>query len=155
MHARLVTVLALAALISSTACGQSEREPIGAQVPSSDVAEAEPPHNGVGVPTAERHAALPASFPRDIKLPAGLIAKSVDSENAGSYVAIFTGDLQPEVVYEFFNEHLLAEGWQIDKAVGVGPELGIFASKGRRIATVICTRIDGQLHVELGVSGGS
>jgi hypothetical protein len=156
MHARLVTVLALAALISSTACGQSEREPTDVQVPGSDVAaEAGPPHNGVEVPNAERHDALPASFPQDIKLPAGLIAKSVESENAGSYVAIFTGDLEPEVVYEFFNEHLLAEGWQIDKALGVGPELGIFASKGSRIATVICTRIDGRLHVELGVSGGS
>ncbi|MEX2207667.1 MAG: hypothetical protein WEF50_15685 [Myxococcota bacterium] len=156
MHARLVTVLALAALISSTACGQSEHDTTDAQIPASDVAaEPEPPHNGVEPPSAERHDALPASFPQDIKLPAGLIAKSVVSENAGSYVAIFTGDLDPEVVYGFFSEHLLAEGWKIDKALGVGPELGIFASKGGRIATVICTRIDGRLHVELGVSAGS
>lgn len=156
MHARLVTILALAALISSTACGQSERDATDVQIPARDVAaEAEPPHNGVAGPNAERHDALPASFPQDIKLPAGLIAKSVVSENAGSYVAIFTGDLDPEVVYAFFNEHLLAEGWKIDKALGVGPELGIFANKGDRIATVICTRLDGRLHVELGVSGGS
>ena len=156
MHARLVTVLALAALISSTACGQSEDERNGLEIAARDVAaEALPPQNGVDGPDAERHDALPASFPQDIKLPAGLIAKSVESENAGSYVALFTGDLDPEVVYKFFNEHLLAEGWRIDKAQGDGPELGIFASKGDRIATVICTRIDGRLHVELGASDGS
>ncbi len=156
MHARLVTKLALAVLISSTACGQNEREPNDAERPVRDVAaEASPPPNGVERPSAERNDALPASFPQDIKIPAGLVAKTVDSENAGSYVAIFTGDLDPEVVYEFFSEHLLAEGWQIDKAQGAGPELGIFARKGSRIATVIATRIDGRLHVELGVSGGS
>ena len=156
MHARLVTVLALAALISSTACGRNEREEADAELPVRDVAaEASPPQNGVEVPAAERHDALPASFPHDIKIPQGLIAKSVESEHAGSYVAIFTGDLDPEAVYKFFFEHLVAEGWTIDKALGAGPELGIFASKGDRIATVICTRIEGRLHVELGINGGS
>ncbi len=156
MHARLVTILALAALISSTACGQSERDQVGAGLPVRDgAAEASPPPNGVGGPPAERHDALPASFPHDIEIPAGLIAKTVESEHAGSYVAIFTGDLDPEAVYAFFSEHLVAEGWTIDKAQGAGSELGIFARKGERIATVICTRIDGRLHVELGVSGGS
>ena len=156
MHARLVTILALAALISSTACGRSERAQADIELPVRDVAaEVSPPQNGDDGPVAERHDALPASFPHDIKIPAGLIAKSVESENAGSYVALFTGDLDPEAVYKFFSAHLLAEGWRIDKANGVGPELGIFASKGDRIATVICTRIDGRLHVELGVSGGS
>jgi hypothetical protein len=156
MHARLVSILALAALLASTACGQGERASAGVEPDVRDVAaEASPPQNGVEAPSAERHDALPASFPQDIKLPAGLVAKSVDSANAGSYVALFTGDLDPEVVYAFFSEHLVAEGWRIDKAQGAGEELGIFASKGERIATVICTRIDGRLHVELGVSGGS
>jgi hypothetical protein len=156
MHARLVTILALATLISSTACGRNEREPNDVEGHARDVAaEAPAPPNGVELPSAERNDALPASFPQDIKIPAGLIAKTVESQNAGSYVAIFTGDLDPEVVYGFFSEHLLAEGWRIDKAQGAGPELGIFARKGDRIATVIATRIDGRLHVELGVSGGS
>jgi hypothetical protein len=159
MHARLVTILALAALISSTACGQSERAPSDASPAppgAKDVAaEASPPQNGVEQPAAERHDALPASFPHDIEIPQGLVAKSVESEHAGSYVAIFTGDMDPDTVYKFFSEHLAADGWMIDKALGVGPELGIFASKGDRLATVICTRIDGRLHVELGVSDGS
>jgi hypothetical protein len=156
MHARLVTILALAALISSTACGQSERGEAVAERAAHDVAaEAAPPPNGVGGPAAQRSDALPASFPHDIKIPAGLVARTVESQHAGSYVAIFTGDLDPEAVYAFFTEHLVAEGWTIDKAQGSGSELGIFASKGERIATVICTRIDGRLHVELGASGGS
>jgi len=157
MHARLVIMLALAAALSTTACGSDER---GAAEPvprASELAAAgsSTAANGVETPAPERHDALPASFPRDIKIPTGLIALSVNSENAGSYVALFTGDLDPEVVYAFFSEHLASEGWRIDKALGAGQELGIFASKGPRIATVIATRIHGRLHVELGVSGGS
>jgi len=155
MHARLVTILALAALISSTACGQNEREQVANEVLPGDVAaEAPPAPNGVAGPPAERHDALPASFPHDIPIPAGLTAKSVESEHAGSYVAIFTGDLEPEAVYKFFSEHLVAEGWTIDKAQGTGGELALFASKGDRLASVVSTRIDGRLHVELGVNGG-
>ena len=160
MHARLITVFALAALLSSTACGQSERKQVDtepleseavAAAPSSPNEDAEPEPE----PEPERHDALPASFPHDIPIPAGLVAKAVQSEQAGSYVAVFTGDLEPEAVYRFFTERLVAEGWTIDKANGVGPELGLLASKGDRITTVISTRIDGQLHVELGVNGGS
>jgi hypothetical protein len=156
MHARLVIKLALATLLCAPACGSQER---GAADPVSGVndvaAEAAGAENGVEIPDPERHDALPASFPQDIKIPQGLLAVSVESASAGSYVALFTGDLDPEVVYAFFSEHLASEGWRIDKAHGAGAELGIFASKGARIATVIATRIDGRLHVELGVSGGS
>jgi hypothetical protein len=158
MHARLITLLALAALLSSTACGQSERKQVDAEPLASEVAPAapRPPSSEANPePEPERHDALPASFPHDIPIPAGLIAKFVQSEQAGSYVAVFTGDLEPETVYRFFIDRLVAEGWTIDKARGVGPELGLFASKGDRITSVISTRIDGQLHVELGVSGGS
>lgn len=156
MHARLVIKLALAALLVSTGCGQGERASTNGDLPVRDVAaEASPPQNGVQPPHPERNDALPASFPQDIKIPAGLVAMSVESENAGSYVAIFTGELDPEVVYKFFSDHLQAEGWRIDKALGAGQELGILASKGPRIATVVATRIEGRLHVELGVSGGS
>jgi hypothetical protein len=155
MHARLIAILALATLVTSTACGQSESEQVDTEPVASEVsAGLPPPPNGVADPPAERHDALSASFPHDIPIPSGLIAKSVESEHAGSYVAIFTGDLEPEAVYLFFSEHLLAEGWTIDKARGAGSELGLFASKGDRIATVISTRIDGKLHVELGVNGG-
>ena len=156
MHARLITVFALAALLSSTSCGQSERKQVATGPLSGEVAAAAPsPPNGEAEPEPKRHDALPASFPSDIPIPEGLVAKSVQSEQAGSYVAIFTGDLDPEAVYRFFTEHLVAEGWTLDKQHGFGLELGLLASKGDRITTVISTRIDGQLHVELGVSGGS
>lgn len=158
MHARLIRPLALAALVAWTACGRSENAPVE---PDGNAVAAEAPpapaasQNGVAVAAPARQGALPASFPRDIPIPEGLTAKSVQSEHAGSYIALFTGDLEPEAVYRFFSEHLAAEGWSIDKAHGAGPEYGIFARKEERIATVISTRIDGRLHVELGVYGGS
>jgi hypothetical protein len=160
MHARLIRVLALAALVSWTACGRSENAPAvaGASAAPADTASptgASASLKGVDGAASGRHGGLPASFPRDILIPDGLVAKTVQSEHAGSYIALFTGDLEPEAVYQYFSEHLAAEGWSIDKAHGAGPEYGIFARKDERITTVISTRIDGQLHVELGVYGGS
>jgi len=158
MHARLIRALALAALVSWTACGRSENAPVATEPEAGAVGHeppADPSQNGVAGAAPVRHGALPASFPRDIPIPEGLTAKSVQSEHAGSYIALFTGDLEPEAVYRFFSEHLAAQGWSIDKAHGAGPEYGLFARKDERITTVITTRIDGRLHVELGVYGGS
>lgn len=165
MHARLIRALALAALVSWTACGRSETavSEVDPRVADPSVISTEPPPppappaspNGVDGAAPVRHGALPASFPRDIPIPDGLTAKTIQSEHAGSYVALFTGDLEPEAVYEFFAEHLASEGWSIDKAHGAGPEYGLFARKDERITTVISTRIEGRLHVELGVYGGS
>jgi hypothetical protein len=162
MHARLSRLLALAALISLAACGRSddaqavaESAPGTERVAASAAPPVSPSPNGVANAEPDRPGALPASFPRDIPIPEGLEAQSVQSEHAGSYVALFSGDIAPEDVYRFFSERLVAEGWTIDKAHGSGPEYGLFASKDDRITSVICTRIDGKLHVELGVNGGS
>jgi len=156
MHPRLIRALALAALFSWTACGRSEHAPVDVASQVSPVAaDASPPPNGVAPAVAEPERALPASFPRDIQIPEGLSAKSLQSDHAGSYIALFTGDLEPEAVYRYFSEHLVAEGWTIDMAHGAGPEFRLLASKDDRIASVISTRIDGRLHVELGVNGGS
>ncbi|MBM4336341.1 MAG: hypothetical protein FJ108_10580 [Deltaproteobacteria bacterium] len=156
MRARLITILALAALTAPTGCGQSGSESAAVEAPNGEVAAAGAPlADEMPVPVAVRNDALPAAFPHDIPIPEGLTAKSVLSEHAGSYAALFTGELEPEVVYRFFAAQLVSEGWTIDKSHGVGPELALLASKGGRITTVICTRIDGMLHVELGVSGGS
>ena len=146
MHARLIRALALAALVSWTACGRSENAPAVAEPTADSTERAAPSPNGVAGAASSRYGALPASFPRDIPIPEGLTAKSVQSEHAGSYIALFTGDLEPEAVYRYFSEHLAAEGWSIDKAHGAGPEYGLFARKDERIATVISTRIDGRLH---------
>lgn len=160
MHARLIRPLALAALIALAACGRSDEAKTAAQAaPAGDPATASSGSsaspNGVAAGEPDLSGVLPASFPRDIPIPEGLQAKSVQSEHAGSYIALFGGDLSPEDVYRFFSERLVAEGWTIDKANGSGPEYGLFASKDDRITTVICTRVDGRLHVELGVNGGS
>ena len=83
----------------------------------------------------------------------GLVAESVQSEHAGSYVALFTGELDPDAVHRFFAKTLEEHGWVIDKSRVDGAEYGLLAQKDQRIATVIATRLDGRLHVELGVSG--
>jgi len=160
MVPRLVRALPLALLAFASACdrsapalGQAQAAPAPAPEPAP-LAEDGPPPDRVGT-EAEEVALLPTSFPRDIPLPEGLVPQSVQSEHAGSYVALFTGELEPEVVYEFFAKRLAAEGWTIDKTRGAGPEYGLFAQKDQRIATVIATRLDGKLHVELGVYGGS
>lgn len=158
MHARLIRHLALAALIALAACGRSEDAPpvtdeANAEAAARTAAGASP--NGVGAGEPDRPGALPASFPRDIPIAEGLRLETIRSEHAGSYVALFGGDLVPEDVYRFFSERLVAEGWTIDKARGSGPEYGLFASKDERITSVICTRIDGKLHVELAVNDGS
>jgi hypothetical protein len=170
MVARLIRALPLVALVAVTACERNEpalNEALAASPSAALPAEAptnapadqaptnapldEPSPNGVddGHPNL-----LPASFPHDIPIPAGLVAQSVQSEHAGSYVALFTGEREPDVVYRDFEERLTAEGWTIDKARAGGPEYGLFAQKQDRLATVIATRIDGKLHVELGVYGG-
>lgn len=154
MPARLVRALPLALWFAASACERSELAavPTPALVePAAAAAAEEASPNGVGTEPVNL---LPASFPRDIPIPEGLIAKSVQSEHAGSYVALFSGELEPDAVHRFFAEKLAAEGWTIDKSKGVGPDFGIFAEKDERIATVIATRIDGKLHVELGVYGG-
>jgi hypothetical protein len=160
MRARLIRPLALAALIALVACGRSDEaettpKPDSASQADAAASDSGASPNGVAAGEIDHSGVLPASFPRDIPIPEGLQATSVQSEHAGSYIALFGGDLSPEDVYRFFSERLVAEGWTIDKANGAGPEYGLFASKDDRITTVICTRIDGRLHVELGVNGGS
>ncbi len=154
MLARLVRALPLALLSVASACKRSEPATVGvpelvesAAPAAADAASA----NGVDAKTVSL---IPAGFPRDVPIPAGLVATSVQSENAGSYVALFTGELEPEGVHERFARLLTEEGWTIDRARSLGPEFGLFASKGERIATVIATRLDGKLHVELGIYGG-
>jgi hypothetical protein len=144
MPARLVRAVSLALWVAASACERSEPPQVATPTIVSPAAAA----------VEDRTSLLPATFPRDIPIPEGLVAKSVQSEHAGSYVALFSGELEPDAVHRFFSERLADEGWTIDKSKGVGPEFGIFAEKDERIATVIATRIDGKLHVELGVFGG-
>lgn len=155
MVARLVRALPLALLVAVSACKRSETAAVALPVPGL-VQPAAASGGGPPSPNGDGEAVglMPTSFPRDIPIPDGLVAKSVQSEHAGSYVALFTGDLEPDTVHERFERLLVAEGWTIDRSRGAGPEYGLFAEKDDRIATVIATRIEGKLHVELGVYGG-
>jgi hypothetical protein len=147
MFARLVRALLLALALVGSACGRSDH--------GAGEAQAAPAPAPVAAPVEQVEIALlPGTFPRDIPIPEGLVAQSVLSEHAGSYVALFTGELDPDSVHLFFAKRLAEEGWTIDKTRGNGPEYGLFAQKDQRITTVIATRLEGKLHVELGVYGG-
>jgi hypothetical protein len=91
------------------------------------------------------------SLPTDVPIPEGLQATSVSSQEPGSLVALFTGDLEPEEVVRVFGEGLRGQGWAIDDSQSKGSDLGLFARKNERIASVVATRLSGKLHVELGL----
>lgn len=141
---RLFVSLALAALASGSACGCGDRSQATratdslAHAPESEAAngEASQPANGL---------------PEDIPIPDGLRPTSVTSEEPGSLVALFTGDLEPDDVARIFAKGLRDQGWATNESGRRGGELGVFAKKKERIASVVVTRLSGKLHVELGV----
>lgn len=90
-------------------------------------------------------------LPDDIPIPDGLRTTSVSSDEPGSLVVLFTGDLEPDEVARVFAEGLRSHGWSIDESAKKGDDLGLFARKEQRIASVVVTRLSGKLHVELGV----
>lgn len=149
MRQRLLFALALAALGCGVACSCGERG-----VPANRAGDSgtEAAARGAGSAAA---AELPANavrgLPDDIPIPEGLRTTSVSSEEAGSLVALFTGELEPEEVARVFAEGLRQRGWQIDESHRTGDDLGLFARKEQRIASVVVTRLSGKLHVELGV----
>ena len=144
---RLLVSLALAALAFGSACGCSDRTQSATRGGDS-VAPAAESADAVS-PPAE---ANPLSgLPEDIPIPDGLRAMSVTSEEPGSFVALFTGDLEPDAVARVFAVGLRDQGWSIRESGSAGGELGVFAKKEQRIASVVVTRLSGKLHVELGV----
>jgi len=151
MRRRLLVSLALAALVWGTACGCGERA----------ASAKHPGDSGETPPPSERSAGDASAgdlsnggvqgVPDDIPIPEGLRATAVTSDEPGSMVALFTGDLEPDDVARVFAEGLRSHGWSIDESGKKGEELGVFARKKERIASVVVTRLSGRLHVELGV----
>jgi hypothetical protein len=149
MRPRLLVTLALAAWVSGFVCGCGERPPApshtsdsseGAAAGGAAAAELPPP-----VATED--------LPDDIPIPDGLhsVSISVASQEPGSLVALFTGELEPDAVAQGFTEGLRTHGWVIDESHSRGEERGVFAHKEERIASVVVTKLSGKLHVELGV----
>ena len=134
--------------MTGSACGCGERAPESA----TDSREAVPQTatNGDGTPLESPGADL-RGFPADIPIPDGLRTTAVNSLEPGSLTALFTGDMEPEDVAKVFEDGLRKQGWSIDESRRRGDDLGLFARKEQRIASVIVTRISGKLHVELGV----
>ncbi|MFI5315210.1 MAG: hypothetical protein ACHQ6T_05895 [Myxococcota bacterium] len=151
MRRRLLVTLALAALVSASACGCGERTASANRAGDSAPADASPlPASATDGDGALPPAAL-GSLPADIPIPDGLHPTSVESAEPGSLVAIFTGELEPDDAARLFAEGLRGQGWSIDDSRTRGDDLGLFASKKQRIASVVITRLSGKLHVELGV----
>jgi hypothetical protein len=149
MRRRLLVTLALAALVSTSACGCGQRTASATRAGDSPAAE---PASANGV--ADDPQAPPLALgglPEDIPIPDGLHATSVESGEPGSLVAVFTGDLDPDDATRLFADGLRGQGWSIDDSRTRGAELGLIASKKQRIASVVITRLSGKLHVELGV----
>jgi hypothetical protein len=154
MRWRLLVTLALAALVSGTACGCGERaasagrggDSSGAGSAAAESAVSHPPESGAEEPSSN----VADGLPDDIPIPDGLRATSVSSEEPGSLVALFTGDLEPEEVARTFAEGLRKQGWSTAESQR-GDEKGVFARKKERIASLVVTRLSGKLHVELGV----
>src|SRR5262249_20950708 len=143
----LLVVLALAAWVSGVVCGCGERLPAGSH--PSDSPEGKSVGGAAAAevgPTGKRD-----ELPDDIPIPVGLLSVSVNSEEPGSLVALFTGDADPDAVAREFTDGLRTSGWAIDESHSRGDERGVFAHKEQRIASVVVTRLSGKLHVELGV----
>ncbi|HTO08038.1 MAG TPA: hypothetical protein VMR86_13400 [Myxococcota bacterium] len=148
MRPRLLVTLALAAWVTAVVCGCGERQPAGSH--PSESADVTGPGGAAAAEIADTKS--PADdLPDDIPIPDGLHSVSVSSEEPGSLVALFTGEVDPDVVVRDFSEGLRTRGWAIDDSHSRGDERGVFAHKEQRIASVIVTRLSGKLHVELGV----
>ncbi|HKC51188.1 MAG TPA: hypothetical protein VKF60_10380 [Myxococcota bacterium] len=148
MRRRLLVTLALAALVSGAACGCGERPATAKR--AGDSAETAP-GSASGAAAEELANGGVQGVPDDIPIPDGLRAISVSSDEPGSLVVVFTGDLEPEAVARVFGEGLRSHGWSIAESGAKGDDLGVFARKQERIVSVVVTRLSGKLHVELGV----
>jgi len=148
MRARSTVTLVLAAGFAALLCGCGER-PHGANH-SPDAHPAV--EGGVAVPgQVDVAAGRPQGLPDDIPIPDGLHATSVNELQPGSMVAVLTGERDPDEVARSFADSMREQGWAIDESRAHGNDLGLFAHKNERIASVVVTRLDGKLHVELGV----
>jgi hypothetical protein len=151
MRRSLLVTLALAALACGSACGCGER---GAAASRSSDSSAPRTDSAGGAGEADRSEAAATTvqgLPDDIPIPEGLRTTSISSDEPGAVVALFTGDLEPGDVARTFADGLRSHGWTIDDSRTQGPDLGLFARKKERIASVVVTRLAGKLHVELGV----
>jgi len=151
MRRRLLVMLALAALASASACGCGERAASASHDSDSGRPRGPAADGSSGADGSEASKTSSQGLPEDIPIPEGLRATSVSSDRPGSLVALFTGDLEPADVARGFADGLRREGWTIDDSRAKGADLGLFARKNERIASVVVTRLSGRLHVELGV----
>jgi hypothetical protein len=147
MPHRLVISLALAAWVSGIVCGCGQR----AGHEPSQRNDDRPAAAALGGAAAAQVSAEPERLPPDVPIPPGLHATTVSSEQPGSQVAVLTGDLDPAEVAKVFADGLREAGWTIDESHARDGDLGLFAHKDRRIASVVVTRLGGKLHVELGL----
>ena len=143
----LLVALALVALGLASACGRSEGTAAASQPSATGT---DPAVDPLPEAAADLPALAPTGLPEDLPIPDGLKAVSVTSDEPGSTIALFTGDLDPDDVARSFAEGLRNSGWSIDES-RTGAELGLLARKKQRVTSVVVTRLSGKLHVELGV----
>jgi hypothetical protein len=92
--------------------------------------------------------ALPASYPKDVPVPPD--AKPVaaaDREIGLIIVFMATGKSEPMRI--FYEKALVENGFRIDGADRLGPEQGIFATKGERTLSIFFEERGDDLQVQL------
>jgi hypothetical protein len=92
--------------------------------------------------------ALPASYPKDVPVPPqGKPVAAADREIG--LIIVFMGKGKAEPMRVFYEAELPKQGFRIDGADRLGPEQGLFATKGERTLSIFFEERGDDLQVQL------
>jgi hypothetical protein len=92
--------------------------------------------------------ALPASYPKDVPVPEGGTPVAAADREVGLIIVFMAkGKAEPRRV--FYEVELMKQGFTIAGADRIGPEQGIFATKGERTLTIFFEEQGGDLQVQV------
>jgi len=142
-------LLALALGVGSLACGGDETpaEPAMAPAtPGADASSAKPEkrkmaaapeldETGLEAEIGE-HVKVPADFPKDVPLYPGARATATMAAAGEGTLVTFDIEDAPEKVYDFYQEKLASDGWQIASSASMGGQWMIRALKDARAAHI-------------------
>lgn len=100
------------------------------------------------MPTLLPISTLPASYPKDVPVPPqGKPVAAADREIGLIIVFMATG--KSEAMRSFYETELVKQGFRIDGADRLGPEQGIFATKGERTLSIFFEERGDDLQVQV------
>ena len=99
-------------------------------------------------PTLLPVSAPPASYPKDVPIPEGAKAVAAADREIGLIVVFMTtGKSEPMRVY--YEDELAKHGFTIAGADRIGPEQGVFATKGERTLTIFLEERGEDLQIQV------